>query len=122
MSLIVDLFAGALSAGRASNPDSTVMVNNMTSILIDPAAFLDRAAFQAEVAGFRAWVLSCQPATPDGEVIMAGEIEHRTREQRRRDGIPVDDGTIARIVETAGSVGVTAARCQELLEEQPTVS
>ena len=115
LSLIVDLFAGTLSAGRASNPDDKVMVNNMTSIFIDPAVFLDAPTFQAEVTRFKEWVLSSQPAAPGGEVIMAGEVEHRMREQRRRDGVPIDDGTIARIVETATSVGVSGERCRELL-------
>ena len=44
---------------------------------------------------------------PDGEILMPGEIEERTKAQRLRDGIDIDDTTWSQISATAKAVGVS---------------
>ena len=46
---------------------------------------------------------------PGGEVLLPGEVEHRTREQRRRDGLPVDDATLDQILDAGEAVGLDRA-------------
>jgi LDH2 family malate/lactate/ureidoglycolate dehydrogenase len=46
---------------------------------------------------------------------MPGEIEERTKEQRLREGIDVDETTWSAMVETARLVGLTEERIEELL-------
>jgi uncharacterized oxidoreductase len=78
----------------------------MCSIYIDPDRLPDRMAFDAETDAFIDWVKASPPAAPGGEVLLPGDIERRTREQRLRDGIPLDDTTTAEIIEAAVSVGM----------------
>ena len=82
------------------------VVNGMLSILLEPP-FSDDPAFAAEINRFIAWVKSSEKVTEDGEILMPGEIEERTKTQRLRDGIDIDDTTWSQIMETAKLVGVT---------------
>lgn len=52
------------------------------------------------------WVKNSKTVTPDGEILMPGEIEQRTRAQRLRDGIELDSTTWGQIRDTAASMGV----------------
>ncbi len=42
----------------------------------------------------------------DGDILMPGEIEERTKAQRQREGIEIDETTWSQIAETAKSVGL----------------
>ena len=44
--------------------------------------------------------------TPDGEILMPGEPEARSRARKMREGIEIDDTTWGQIVATAESLGV----------------
>ena len=104
--IICEVLAGALTGGGCSNPANADRVaNGMLSIILDPSRFQDDAAFAAEINRFIAWVKSSAKATPDGDILMPGEIEERTKAQRLRDGIDIDDTTWSQIVETAQIVG-----------------
>ena len=81
----------------------------MCSIYVDPDRLPDRTAFNAEVDGFLDWVKASPPAAPGGEVLLPGDVERRTRAERRERGIPLDDTTIGEITEAAVSVGVARA-------------
>ncbi len=48
--------------------------------------------------------------TPDGEILMPGEPEARTRARRLRDGIEIDDTTWGQIVAVGESLGVPRRR------------
>ncbi|MEO8497888.1 MAG: malate dehydrogenase, partial [Planctomycetota bacterium] len=48
-----------------------------------------------------------RPTTPDGEVLVPGEVENRNR-AARRGGLELDEATWAQIVDAAKSVGVEA--------------
>jgi uncharacterized oxidoreductase len=107
LGVLCEVLAGALTGGGCSNPaNSGRVVNGMLSILLDPARFQDDAAFGAEVARFVAWVKSSARATSDGNILMPGEIEERTKARRLREGIDIDETTWAQIVEAAWAVGL----------------
>ena len=50
------------------------------------------------------------PAAGFQEVLYPGEIEYRTGERRRREGIPIEDATWRRLGEIATRFGVAPLR------------
>lgn len=112
LAVICEVFAGALAGKRTiqpENPRRGGLINNMLSVLLDPAAFGDPAAILREVAAFGAWVKGSPPAPGVAEVLLPGEPEARARAERLRDGVPVEAATVAQIREAAGRVGVALA-------------
>ena len=108
LAVLCEVLAGALTGGGCSDPKNAGrVVNGMLSILLDPSFFQADAAYTAEIERFIAWVKSSAKATPDGEILMPGEIEERTKSQRLRDGIELDETTWGQIQETAKSLGVS---------------
>jgi hydroxycarboxylate dehydrogenase B len=109
LSLFCEILAGALTGGGSTHPENPTagrLVNNMLSIVFDPVAFCGAEAFAADVARLAAWVKASPPATPDGEVLLPGEIERRTRAERLRDGIPFDAATRQQIAASAQALAV----------------
>ena len=115
LSIVVDMLAGALSTGKSSDPDDTVLRNNMLSIYIAPAVYDSEGAVAREIARFVAWVKASPPAVPGQPVLMPGEVERSTRARRRLDGIAVDDKTWADILDAAQSVGIAGARVEAIV-------
>lgn len=109
LAIVADLLAGALTGAGCSQRHAPDMVNTMCSVYIDPDRLPDRAAFDAETDAFLDWVKASAPAVPGGEVLLPGDIERRTREERLKDGIPLDDTTIGEVTEAAVSVGLARA-------------
>src|SRR5262249_9782301 len=107
LAVLCEVLAGALTGGGCSNPvNADRVVNGMLSIFLDPIRFQSDAAFTAEVNRFIEWVKSSEKATPDGEILIPGEIEERTRAKRLKIGIDLDEPTWAQSAETAKGVGV----------------
>jgi hydroxycarboxylate dehydrogenase B len=115
LAIVADLLAGALTGAGTSERRETELVNTMCSIYVDPDRLPDRAAFDAEVDAFLKWVKASPPADPKGEVLLPGDIERRTREERLTHGIPLDDTTIREITEAAVSVGMAHADVEQSL-------
>ena len=86
-------------------PGARRISNGMFSIYLDPKHF-GAQDFVAEAQSFVDYVKSSTPAQPNGEVLVPGEQEHRTRTTRLRDGIPLQADTWASITAAAASVGV----------------
>jgi len=107
LAVLCEVLAGALTGGGCSDPaNAGRVINGMLSVLLDPARFRPTDAFGDEIERFVAWVKSSAKATPDGEILMPGEVEQRTKERRLRDGIDVDDTTWSQLRDAARSVGV----------------
>ncbi len=110
LAVLCEVLAGALTGGGCSNPaNASKVVNGMLSIYLDPARFQEDATFTTEVARFVTWVRSSEKVAADGEILMPGEIEDRTKARRLRDGIDIEDATWRQIAATAAEVGVTVA-------------
>ena len=107
LAVLCEVLAGALTGGGCSNPvNANRVVNGMLSIILDTSFFQTDAAFAAEINRFIAWVKSSAKTTPDGEILMPGEIEERTKARRLREGIDIDETTLGQIRETARTVGL----------------
>ena len=65
------------------------------------------ADFTAEVQRLIAWVKSSEKASPGGEILMPGEIEERTKAQRLREGIELDETTWGQLISVGKLMGVS---------------
>ena len=84
LGIITEMLAGALTGAGASNPDNkNRLANGMLSIYMEPERFGDGDAFAAEVNRFVDLGQKLgRTATPDGEILMPGEIEEKNKAQR----------------------------------------
>ena len=118
LALICDILAGAFTAGGAFEPGRTASnktVNNMLTIVLDPDVFAGRDAFRAELDRFTDWVKSAAPAAGVEEVMFPGDPERKARAAREADGIPIDDGTMAALLDTADEVGLGREQALRIL-------
>lgn len=102
LGIFVELLAGALASDHtvATMPHLPHgVINNMFSIIIDPAAFDDVQDIERRTEEFYSYIKSRTPASGVDEVLMPGEPEIRNRKSRKHDGIFVDDQTIKQIVD-----------------------
>jgi uncharacterized oxidoreductase len=106
LSVIAEVLAGALTSGGCSHFGVDRVANNMLSIVLDPAFFRSADGFTADIDTFIAHVKSAKTVASDGEILMPGEPEARTREKRARQGIELDDTTWSQIVAMSQSLGV----------------
>ncbi len=110
LGIFAELLAGALVSGdtvASVPPLANGAVNSLFSVILDPAAFGDPAQIERETEQFCGAVTQAQPALDQQEVLLPGEPEHRSRQARGAHGIPVDPVTLAHILDTARTFGVT---------------
>jgi uncharacterized oxidoreductase len=115
LSIIVDLLAGAISTGKSSDPEDTVLRNNMLSIYIAPQVYDTDGTVSDEVSRFLRWVKASPPAFPGQPVLLPGEVERTSRAVRAAQGIPIDDKTWGDLVAAAESVGISGAAAEKLV-------
>ncbi|HYZ33527.1 MAG TPA: malate/lactate/ureidoglycolate dehydrogenase [Crenalkalicoccus sp.] len=108
LAFMCELLAGALTGGGCSGPVEARgrIANGMLSVFLSPKHFGTEAAFRRTAQNYVAWVKSCRPAEPGGEVLAPGEPEARLRAQRLRDGVPLQPDSWAAIRQTAERLGV----------------
>jgi uncharacterized oxidoreductase len=109
LAVLCELLGGALAAGmtqRDNDGTQKRVLNGMFSVLVDPAALGDRAAFEAEALAFIEWVKASPPREGFDAVLIAGEPERATRRRREAEGVPVDATTWQEILDAAGRLGV----------------
>jgi len=113
LALIAELFAGAFTGGgtiHPGNPRDRSIVNNMLSIVFDPARLGDRSAIEREIAQMVDYVKSSKPRPGVEEVLIAGEPELRSKGKRTREGVPVDDTTYEQLLLAGEKVGLKRER------------
>ena len=110
LSLIIEMLAGALTGGGCTNPKNAGrVVNGMLSIIIDRSFFGSNDSFFDEVRRYVDFVKESRTVTKDGEILMPGEIEQRTKAKRLEHGIDLDDTTWKQICSTCEKLGVEQA-------------
>ncbi|MFO0916738.1 MAG: malate/lactate/ureidoglycolate dehydrogenase [Planctomycetaceae bacterium] len=111
LSVFCEILAGSLTTGGSSHPQNETakrLVNNMLTLAFNPAAFGPETTYASDVSRLMEWVTSSRPAEPHGEILLPGDVERRTREDRRANGIPIDPVTAKQLVDSAESVKVAA--------------
>ena len=107
LGIVAELLAGALSGSGCSKPGADRLLNGMLSIVLDPSRIPRNFDFAEEVEAFVSFVKSSRLATPQGEILMPGEMETRIRDQRIANGILLDAQTLAALQHTAKSLNVS---------------
>ena len=62
--------------------------------------------FKRDIADFVQYIKETPPAEGFKEVLYPGEIEYRTEQQRRREGIPIEDETWRQLTGLAEAAGI----------------
>ncbi|NCF81879.1 MAG: malate/lactate/ureidoglycolate dehydrogenase [Proteobacteria bacterium] len=118
LALICDLLGGILTGGgtmQPQNPRPGGIVNNMLSVIIDPARLVDQTWLNAELDAVIAFVKSSAPRKSGGSVLVAGDPERLMRSQRHREGIPMNETTWEEITLAAQKVGMAREQVQDML-------
>ncbi|HBK05717.1 MAG TPA: malate/lactate/ureidoglycolate dehydrogenase [Acetobacteraceae bacterium] len=109
LAFMCELLAGCLTGGGTSGPipggKRGRIANGMLSIYLSPGSF-GTSGFSDAVHEYAHYVKASRPAEAGGEVLIPGEPETRMREERRRNGIPLQVETWAAICDTARSLGL----------------
>ncbi|NND90162.1 MAG: Ldh family oxidoreductase [Granulosicoccus sp.] len=121
LGLFVELMAGALgSTDTVATMEHLPhgVINNMFSIIIDPTAFDSREAVAGRTHDFCQFIKSRAPAAGTQSVLLPGEPENLSRDQRTTSGIPLDVQTINQIVDIAVRFELQADTVRGLLESK----
>ena len=113
-----ELLAGAVGGGGTSNPQNHALdtiCNHMLTVVIDPSALVESEWLEREIDTLLDYVSSSPPANPGEPVLVPGDPERTTREQRLAGGIPVDPVTWDGILEAGELVGLPRSEADRLL-------
>lgn len=116
--VFTDLFAGILTGDGADYEGEETEwypLNNWMAIYLDPAKFGDTGEMARKVKKYRGWLKESPPAKGVDEVLLPGEFEVRTRAQRIKEGIDLDDQTFGQIVDAGRRVGVTKEQIDRIM-------
>jgi len=118
LGLCVELLASALAGKDTAATMEHLprgVINNMFSVIIDPAAFDDAKAVETRTEQFYDFIKSRPAAKGVDKVLMPGEPEKISQQERQRNGIPVDNVTIDQIIERAGEFELKEDKLRKLL-------
>src|SRR5258708_15123919 len=90
---------------QPENPRRGGIVNNMFSIVVDPARLAGVDWMRREIDGFVGYVKASPPADPAKPILVPGDPERPSREERQRAGGPLDAATWEAPVAAGGSEG-----------------
>lgn len=93
LAVMIDVLAGALSGAGCCSSESTSPRDGIFLLVLDPQRFSGHHNFASQVGGLIEHIKSCPTAPGFEEVYMPGELEHRTKLLRQRDGIPLSEET-----------------------------
>jgi uncharacterized oxidoreductase len=107
LSLILDLWSGGLSGGPCSHAkDRRVPGNNVFFLIMDPARFAG-CDYLTNQASELAESIRTTPRIDDRQaILLPGDPERQALEDRKADGIPLDDHHWAKLVEVAAGLHV----------------
>ncbi len=108
LGFMIDAIAGGLSWAGCSRQEPTRGASGIVMLAIKIEDFIDLDVYQQEIEYLTEWIKSSEKLPGVDEVFAPGEFEERSREQRLKEGIPIEEATWNRLVETAESYGVSA--------------
>lgn len=110
LGLVCELLAGGLAGEHTiqpGHPRSGAIFNHMLMFLLDPDLFGGSTAFAAEVEAMADYLRGTAPAEGHDRVRLPGDPEAESTEERRAQGIPIDDNSWADILAAAGRAGLS---------------
>ena len=116
LSVIAEMFAGALTGNSCSNPaNDERLLNGMYSLIIDCERLPAELGFAAEVQRFIDFVKSSRKAPGIDEILMPGEIEEQNRRHNLANGIEIDETTWQTLTDSASDLGLADAEAQAVV-------
>jgi uncharacterized oxidoreductase len=117
LAVLTELLAGAMSGGgtiQPENPRRGGIVNNMFSIVVDPARLAGVDWMRREIDGFVGYVKASPPADPAKPILVPGDPERLSRAERQRAGVPLDAATWEALVTAGEAMGLARAQADEI--------
>ncbi len=117
LALFCELFGGLLSGGGTilpEHPRQNSIINNMFTLIIDPAKLVDIPWMQHEVEAIVSHSKASPPTNPEEPVLVAGDPERQFIKTRQTKGIPIDDATWKQILDGAEVLGLSKTEIQNL--------
>jgi uncharacterized oxidoreductase len=117
LAVVTELLATALTGGPSIQPATSAwggVVNNMFTMLVDPARLAGVDWLKREIDGFIDYVKASPPADPKLPVLVPGEPERLAQAERGRTGIEVDATTWGEILTAAEAVGIARAAAEAM--------
>jgi uncharacterized oxidoreductase len=118
LAVICEALAGAFTGGGVFGLDKVApgrIINNMLTVLIDPDAFGHRAAFDAEIDKFTAWVKASPPAPGVEQVMVPGDPERKSKDERLANGVPIDEMTFEELLAAGEAVGLDRSEAMRII-------
>ncbi len=106
LSVMLDVLCGAMSGQGTLRPDLTAGHNGVWLSVWKVNAFLPFEEYLAEVDKLSAWIKSSRRRPGVEEILLPGEIEARTTEKRRREGVHLPQETWVQIQAAAQQAGI----------------
>jgi LDH2 family malate/lactate/ureidoglycolate dehydrogenase len=107
LAMMVEILCAVLSGGAMSTELGGIRIKgrpmrvSQLFLAIDVRRFMSEQDFDSRIGRLVEMVKSAAAAPDYDEVLVAGEPEIRSEEERRRDGIPIPDGVWNTLLETA---------------------
>ncbi|MYD89103.1 MAG: Ldh family oxidoreductase [Caldilineaceae bacterium SB0662_bin_9] len=101
LSMMIDVMAGALSRAGCSQENPTRGASGFLCMALQIEAFVDMDEYRTEVRHLIDWIKSSRLMPGTDQIYLPGEIEQQRIRERTASGIPIEDATWNRIVESA---------------------
>ncbi len=101
LSMMIDVMAGALSRAGCSQENPTRGASGFLCMALQIEAFVDMNEYRTEVRHLSDWIKSSRVMPGTDQIYLPGEIEQQRIRERTASGIPIEDATWNRIVESA---------------------
>jgi LDH2 family malate/lactate/ureidoglycolate dehydrogenase len=106
MSVMIELLGGLLTGMGTAPTPSYGGGNGAVMMAMRVGAFTPADSYAAGAEEFRDQLVTAGRGAAPGPVLLPGEMEARTREERQRDGIPVSPAVLASIYAVTDPLGV----------------
>ena len=106
MSVMIDLFAGAMSGSGLCRTDLPRGANGVWMYLVDVNQFIDDSEYSPLIDTYVDAIKGTKKLPGVNEILMPGEIEQRRRAGRVESGVAIPDETWRQINELAGKLDV----------------
>ena len=106
MSVMIELLGGLLTGMGTAPTPSYGGGNGAVMMAMRVGAFTPADSYAAGAEEFREQLVTAGRGAAPGPVLLPGEMEARTREERLRDGIPVSPAVLASIYAVTDPLGV----------------
>lgn len=107
LALVLDMLVGGLSGGRTPFEGAPgAKGNNVLFLAFEPSLFAGREALLREASGLAAFVRGTPRAEGVEAILLPGDPERRTLEERSGSGIPIPEGHWEKLSERAKALGV----------------